>query len=260
MISDDTGYHLNASIQEGISTIPETLFLGSGSAAYLVQHILKEAAKTSELHSSQISSLLRSLDISSPSSQWPTLNRNTFETVIAQQKMEPLSCVTPSTQRALFEHYFRVIQPEFPLIPPEQEHRFSRHENPLRWYLANNDNHDAFAMSAVFAISAAFIARDSNPELQLVASSCKDALWKSTQHVLSNLELHRSFYRLKQIATAFIFLSVLELVHPSTGQIWELVGSAKALLETVRAEHPATVVDLDEEFHRLEFLLTKLER
>lgn len=115
-------------------------------------------------------------------------------------------------------------------------------------------------MIAVFAISTSLVARDLNPELQLVSFACRDALWKTTQQTVASLDMHRSFYKLKQIIAAFIFLSILEMIHPSTGQIWEIVGSGLALMETVRAEYPPTVVDLDEEFHRLEFLLLKIER
>jgi len=256
---EDVGYHLNVPSRDDTSAISDVVFLGPGSSAHLVESILKGAAKASEVHSSQISSSLRVLDESFTSS-WSAPAHGAFQTVIINQKLEPWLSVPPSTQRALFEHYSKVIQHDYAVLSPEQAEAFFRHENPLRWCLTNSDHHEAFAMIAVFAISTSLVARDLNPELQLVSFACRDALWKTTQQAVASLDMHRSFYKLKQIIAAFIFLSILEMIHPSTGQIWELVGSGLALMETVRAEHPPTVVDLDEEFHRLEFLLLKIER
>lgn len=256
---DNAGYHLNVPSRDDASTVSNTIFLGPGSAAHLVQSILKGAAKASEARSSQILSSLRVLSESSTSSSSPPAG-SAFQTVVTNQKLEPWLSVPPSTQRALFDHYSKVIQPDYAILSPEQEEAFSRHENPLRWCLTNPDHHEAFALIAVFAISTSLVARDVNPELQAVSFACRDALWKTTQQAVASLDVHRSFFKLKQIITAFVFLSILEMIHPSTGQIWELVGSGMALMETVRAEYPPAVVDLDEEFQRLEFLLLKIER
>lgn len=60
-----------------------------------------------------------------------------FATIADHRKMDLSSAIPPSIQRALIEHYTKVIQRDYPLLSREQESRLLGYENPLRWSMVN---------------------------------------------------------------------------------------------------------------------------
>lgn len=97
-----------------------------------------------------------------------------FPTKIHQQNLDVASIVPPTTQKALLNHYLKVVQPQYPLLSPAQELAILEHENALRWASSASNHADNLITAAVLAISCLLVARDLDPSLSVVSIMCKD--------------------------------------------------------------------------------------
>lgn len=248
-------YHLDASRLRTDPDHAHTMYLGPGSSARLIQHLLKSAVEWHLTHKSPefevtvkpLLSSFSSLDALRPSK---TL-------VILDYKMIELSSiVTPSTQRALVEHYFNVVQAEYPLLSPDQEIFFLEKENPLRWCAANPSHTDSMPFIAVLAISSALFARDFDSKLTTISVACKEYF-----RVSSTLDDTRQTIQTRHRSIMKgCFSTICEMVAPTAeGVTWYILGRALASMAELRDEYRAQLIAQDPEFHRLEYCLLKLD-
>jgi hypothetical protein len=169
-----------------------------------------------------------------------------------------LSTMPLSTQRSLMEHYWKVIQSKYPLLSREQEILLLERENPIKWSMEHTNHPDSLALTAIFAISMALVARDLDSNFLSLAATARRSLELTAENIESSSS--NSIEAEKQRITVLCFSAILELVHPISGDIWEVVGRADAGMEQLRANLLALPMMVDDDFRRLEFSLLKIER
>jgi hypothetical protein len=232
-------------------------YIGSGSSAQLIDRLLRGTVEWHITNKSQKSAYtmapLLSLAAAIDSDNGPSLFLH-----LEERNCRSLSTVPLSTQRSLMEHYWKVIQSKYPLLSREQEILLLERENPLKWSMEHTTHPDSLALTAIFAISMALVARDLDSNFLSLASGAR----KSFELIAENIEscFNNSIEAAKQRITVLCFSAVLELVHPISGDIWEVIGRAVANMEQLRASLLAIPMMVDDDFRRLELSLLKIER
>lgn len=255
----DLGYHLNLTTDDDQSSASNTAYLGPGSSARLMEHILKSTVQwhiannvpiPERLLPNESSSQKRGLHDSKP----PPSFSMTFD----QKKYDLHTLVPPSTQRAIIEHYMKTISPEYTLLSSEHETALLSYENPLRWSNAHKSDPSALALTIVMAVSSALITRDLDSSLKSLSMRCREDVQKLTEREAPSAEEQVDF--IQTTCTAFCALALCELITPTSGQFWGIMGKATSTLEQLRDGYHFNPTAPDTPFKRLEYSLLKLER
>ncbi|KIW79388.1 hypothetical protein Z517_06000 [Fonsecaea pedrosoi CBS 271.37] len=250
------GYHLEVAACDELPSPTRIAYLGPGTSARLIQSFLKSTGRgqmTDNLHLGRHlfpNSPFHSTNLDEPRSM------TSFLTNIDLRKVELHSLVPPSTQRAIIENYFRTVATEYALLPIEHESDLSTYENPLKWAGSNKDDPMACSLTIIFAISSALITRDVDPILSNISSRFREDVEKLA---LCNGGCRVSSNTLRWACTALCALSMIELISPSSGQLWDLLGRAASTMEDLQAAGPLGQPNLDPDLERLERVLLKLE-
>ncbi|ERS98583.1 hypothetical protein HMPREF1624_05369 [Sporothrix schenckii ATCC 58251] len=217
-----------------------------------------------------------------------------------RKEAELHTLVPLATQRALLEHYSAVVGASSPcydsLLPAEQEAALlqragSGSENPLKWASAHRGTAGAYATTAVFAVATALASRDLCPSacggeggrMAMLAMRFRDDVQalvgveaenmtglKSVKrmttvkskgtHENGTSTLH-SLERTRWTATALATLALCDMIQPTSGQLWDLLGAAISVLADLREgyhlRHRAPEDDAD--FVRLERTMLRME-
>ncbi len=252
----EQSYHLKVSNDDLWCPIP-TAYLGPGNSARLLERLLKS---TIYWHLANNLPLPKRL-LPDESSQLTELQHaatlSFFPVTMDQRRLELQSLVPPSTQRAIIEHYLRVVSVEYPLLTSEVTATLLVHENPLRWSSANKDNPGALALIIVFAISSTLIARDLDPTLSTISTRCITDMHKIAQMTKSQDDRMET---IRWTCTALCALALCEMINPVSGQLCDFLGRACSTIEDLREEYQLQNIGLDDAFRRLELSLLKLER
>lgn len=248
-------YHLVVS-SNGLSSPSPTAYLGPGNLARFLERLLKNAIYWHLASNLPIPErLLR--DESSKSFEPQHLTTlPSFHVLLDQRKLELQSLVPPSTQRAIIEHYMKVVSDEYPLLTHELESVTVMHENPLRWSSANKDHPGAITLSIVFAISSTLITRDLDSTLSGISIRCINDVQKISQNLRPQ---ETQLGTIRWTCTALCALALCEAINPTSGQLWDLLGRACSTIEDLREEYQLQNMELDDAFIRLERSLLKLE-
>ena len=232
-------------------------YLGPGNSARLLERLANGAVHWHISNNVQIPKQLHS-DVPTRTTDVQGLKTmTTFPVASDHHKLELSSFVPPSTQRAMIEHYLKVVSPELPLLPRAAESTLTLQENPSKWVSSNKGSPGAWAFSIVFAISAALITRDLDPNLSSVFMRCAEDVQKLSQSCSS---LADPLENARWACTAILALSLCELVIPTSGQLWELLGRAATTLKELREGYKLRGRELDPDFNRLEHSILKLDR
>ncbi|EXJ75646.1 uncharacterized protein A1O5_00153 [Cladophialophora psammophila CBS 110553] len=251
------GYHLQVADPDDLPTPSDTAYLGPGSSARLVQRFLTTSANWHITNNIQIPRhLLPNGQSHLTGLQEPRVVVPSFPITNELRKVELHSLVPPSTQRAIIEHYLKIVAPEYTLLPVEQETALLIHENPLKWISSNRDHPAASSLTIVFAISTALITRDLDSNLANVSLRNKEDIQK--------LSLGDAASQAPPIATswtcaALCALALIELICPTSGQLWDLLGRAASTMQDLQEGCLLRRSDLDADLRRLERALLKLE-
>jgi hypothetical protein len=252
----DMGYCLGI-LNEENSAASTIVHIGPGSSARLMELLIKGTLEwvkinkplTSTYTLSPLLSFSTAIDGDSGHSFSLFLNEREYESVLA---------VPPSTQRLLVEHYLKVVQSKYPLLSRDQESLFLQLENPMKWIVAHPLNANSLALTAIFAISMALVARDLDPNLSGSATSFRQSLNLLAKE--SETSLNNSIDGLKRNTTILCFSAILELVNPKRCNIWETVGRAMNNIQQLRADLHAESLIIGDDFRGLELSLLKIER
>lgn len=177
-----------------------------------------------------------------------------FPVTSDSRKIELYTLVPPSTQRGIIEHYIEVVATQFTLLSTEHESRLKSMENPLKWVGSNKNDPFTYTLLIVFAISTTLIARDIDPNLASIASRTRFEIQRlSINDHDTNIE--------KELAcTILCTLALCEMITPTTGQFWDLLGRAASIMQDWQEASLFPTPDLNEDRRRLERVLLKLER
>jgi hypothetical protein len=249
----DQEYHLTLPTLNPGTFQFAAVYVGRGSSARLMERLLLQGLTELHLYGQ---SLKNSKPTSLLLSQRPVPRTShvspSFPTIINHRKIDLSSAIPPSTQRALIEHYTKVIQRDYPLLSREQESRLLGYENPLRWSMVNGHHPDSQSLTAVFAVATALVSRDLEPSLATASFVCRESL----RNLSEQLSLtQNSITTTKHLVTTLCFLTLCELVNPVSGEAWELSGRALVSMEHLRSEYQAASIAFDDEFNRLEHSL-----
>ncbi|KIH87798.1 hypothetical protein SPBR_04571 [Sporothrix brasiliensis 5110] len=217
------------------------------------------------------------------------------------RKEAELHALVPlATQRALLEHYSAVVGASSPcydsLLPAEQEAALLQRagsgiENPLKWASAHRGTAGAYATTAVFAVATALASRDLCPgacggeggRMAMLAMRFRDdvqalvgaeaetmtglknvkrmATVKSKRTHENGISTLHSLERTRWTATALATLALCDMIQPTSGQLWDLLGTAISVLADLREgyhlRHRAPEDDAD--FVRLERTMLRME-
>lgn len=249
-------YHVNVAKGDGLPTPSETLYLGPGSSARLLEHLLKVAVQWHIASNVQLPEHLISDEPSQSAESLAFGAMQSFTLLHDQRRQELHAVVPPSTQRALIDHYLTVVSPEYPLLPTEQDSTLLRHENPLRWSSSNKEDPNTLAFSIVFAISTALISRDLDSNLSSVELRFREDVQKIS---LGETILKKPVETIRWTCIALCALCVCELVNP-TSRLWDLLGRAASTIEDLRDGYRLNNISFDADFERLQYSFLKLER
>lgn len=243
-------YHINIEGVKSDSNLSRTSFLGPGSTARLMERLMKQTAEwliQIENSSPILSTLSKNIEYTSQIS--------IFSLNIDHRKLDISSFIPPSTQRSLIRHYLKVVQTQYPLLSAEQEEFLIEQEAPLRYNSKQIGQMDRLAITAIFAISTALVARDIDSNMSGVVNYYDELLQRNAEQTFS----HASRTTCSSgTVIALCFLAIKELVCPTNHQVWELVGRALASMEQYQNCCSPSV--LDTEYTRLKLCLAKLER
>ncbi|CAK7199578.1 hypothetical protein SEUCBS139899_002259 [Sporothrix eucalyptigena] len=202
-----------------------------------------------------------------------------------RKEAELHTLVPLATQRALLEHYSTVLGASSPcydsLLPAEQEAALLQRagsgcENPLKWASSHRGTAGAYATTVVFAVAAALAARDlktagDSGRMAALALRFRDEVQAivdveakppddTTGNMSDNANLS-GLERTRWTATALATLALCEMVQPTAGQLWELLGAAISVLADLREGYVLQrgAPDTDADFVRLERTLLRME-
>lgn len=230
-----------------------TAYLGPGSSARLIQRVLTKAVNWYAANNIPIPGHLLFNDQSHQNGLRDPEILPSFPVTTDLRKVELYAMAPPSTQRAIIEHYFKVVAPEYSLLPLAQESAALTHENPLKWMSGNKDDPTASAVLIMFAISTALITRDFDSHLANLSMRCKEDVQKlSLGDATSQNHL--------TTCTALCALALLELICPTSGQLWDVLGRAASTMEDLQEGLVVQSSARDTELQRLERAMLKLER
>ncbi|KIW38897.1 uncharacterized protein PV06_08722 [Exophiala oligosperma] len=233
-----------------------TAYLGPGTSARLIQSFLTRTANWHLSNNVQIPSCLLPDHRSHLSELQESKTASSFPINNDPRKVELHSIVPPSTQRAMIEHYLKVVVSEFKLLPTAQESSLLIHENPLKWTASNKGDPSASALIIVFAVSAALITRDLDVNLAIVSLRSRDDIHKLALEDGPNPAQPSST---KWKCTALCALALCELICPTSGQLWDFLGRAAASMEDLQEGYKFERSTLDTDLRRLEHTILKLE-
>lgn len=250
-------YHLSLVHHDDLLSPHRTAYLGPGTSAQLLDSLIKNAVRWRLAHKSPLPERLLSGNLPSVIETGHVATLPSFSLIQDQRKMELQSLIPPSTQRALIEHFLRTVSPEYTLFPAEIESALLTHDQPLRWSSLNKTNPVALAISIVFAISAALVARDMDPHLSTVSLRYASDVQRMSE---TNVSPSNPIEATRWTCTALLALALCESVSPTSGQFWDLLGRTSSTIEDLREGYQIRSIGLDAAFHRLERSLLKLER
>ncbi|KAL2397772.1 hypothetical protein ABEF93_004583 [Exophiala dermatitidis] len=220
-------YHLTLADAEGLPSFSPAIYLGPGYAASFVKRLLTDMTT------------------------WHIINV-TNDT----RKAELHSLLPPSTQRAVIEHYLEVVAPEYTLLPAERQLGLLVHENPLKWTSSHRNDPAAVSLNIVFAIASALVARDRDFRLANVFMRSKEIVQQTVLHDDPDTD---TLTAARWSCTALCALALCELICPTSGQLWDLLGRVCSTLEDLREGIRLGHSNMDNDFRRLERVLLKLE-
>lgn len=253
----EQGYHLSIHDQDDLPDPSRAAYLGPGSSARFLEHLLKSALHWHLANNVHIPKRLLPENPSQLIEPQHVRALPSFLILHDQRKVDLQSVVPPSTQRAIIEHYLKIVSPEYTLLPTEQESALLVHENPLRWSSSNKENPIASAISIVFAISSALVTRDVDPNLSSISTRYAEDVYKITQRTTSPANQVEAT---RWLCTALCALALYESINPTSGQLWDLLSRAASTLEDLRESYRLIDMGLDSDFQRLERSFLKLER
>ncbi|KAK5053051.1 hypothetical protein LTR84_002025 [Exophiala bonariae] len=251
----EQSYHLTI-LSDGLSSASPTAYLGPGSLPRLLERLLKNAIYWHLASNLPVPKHMLQKEPSRSLDSQSLTSSPSFYVTMDQRKLELQSLVPPSTQRAVLDHYMKVVSVQYPLLTYELESAVMMHENPLRWSSANKDHPGSLALSIMFAISSTLITRDLDPTLSSIALRCVGHVQKIAQGLRSQ---DTRMETLRWTCTALCALALCEAISPRSGQLWDLLGRACSTIEDLREEYQIQNVELDDPFVRLEHSLLKLE-
>ncbi|KIW98492.1 uncharacterized protein Z519_00153 [Cladophialophora bantiana CBS 173.52] len=252
------GSHLQVADPDDLPTPSDTAYLGPGSSARLVQRFLTTTTNWHITNNIQIPRHLL------PNGQSHLTGLQALRVVVPSfpinndlRKVELHSLVPPSTQRVIIEHYLKIVAPEYSLLPVEQETVLLTHENPLKWISSNKNHPAASSLTIVFAISTALITRDLDANLANVSLRSKEDIQKLS---LGDAASQGHATATSWTCAALCALALIELICPTSGQLWDLLGRAASTMQDLQEGCLLRRSDLDADLRRLERALLKLER
>jgi len=252
----EQSYHLAFS-PDGLSSPSPTAYLGPGNIPRFLERLLKTAVYWHLASHMPIPERLLRDESSKISEPQYLTTLPLFHVLLDQRKLELQSLVPPSTQRAIIEHYMKVVSEQYPFLTHELESVTAMHENPLRWASANKDHSGAMALSIVFAVASTLIARDLDSTLSGISTRCINDVQKIAQ---KERPQGTQLETIRWTCTALCALALCEAINPTSGQLWDLLGRACSTIEGLREAYQLQNKDLDDAFLRLECSLLKLER
>ena len=250
-------YHVEVFDRDDCISPPPIAYLGPGNSARLLERLLKSTVHWHIANNIQMPKRLLPNEPSQLIELQEFKTTQSFSMTYDQRKLELHSLLPPSIQRAIIEHYLKTVSTEFTLLPAERESTLLMHENPLRWSSSNKNDPCAFATSIVFAISSALVARDLDPNLSSISMLCREDVRKISLRVESPGD---PIETTRWTCTALCALALCELISPTSGQLWDLLGRAASTIEDLREGCQFRYPSLDGDFRRLEHSLLKLER
>ncbi|KAL2433859.1 hypothetical protein ABEF95_011393 [Exophiala dermatitidis] len=249
-------YHLTLADAEGLPSFSPAIYLGPGNAASFVKRLLTDMTTWHITNGSSLPKPLIPNDLSTLSSFQEPERIPSFPVTNDARKAELHSLLQPSTQRAVIEHYLKVVAPEYTLLPVERELGLLVHENPLKWTSSHRNDPTAISLNIVFAIATGLVARDLDFRLANVFMRSKEILQQTVLHDDPDTDILTAT---RWSCTALCALALCELICPTSGQVWDLLGRACSTLEDlregIRLGHP----NMDNDFRRLERVVLKLE-
>lgn len=255
--SKDQGYHLTLASNDEVPLPSSTAYLGPGSSARLLEHLLKATVHWHLSNDVRIPERLLPDESAQLARLRDTKPLPSFSMTFDQRKHEIHTLVPPSTQRAIIEHYLKIVSPEYPLLTTAHESALLGYENPLRWSSAHKSDPKALALYIVLAVSTALITRDLDPSLFSLSIRCREDVQRLTERVSSTAE--EQIDTLQWACTAFCALGLCELIAPTSGQFWDIMGKATSTFEQLRDGYHFQSGAPDLSFRRLEHSLLKLE-
>lgn len=239
-----------------LPSFSQTAYLGPQSSARLSQRFLTSTANWHISKGIQLPRHLLPHDVSPMREHEKTSVAPSFPISKDVRKLELHSLIPPSTQRAIIDHYLKVVAPEYTFLVIEQDSPLFIHENPLKWFSLNRDNAVAFTVSIVFAISTSLVTRDIDSNLANISSRCREEVQRAS---VGDLPFRDQSGEPIWTCTALCALALCELIVPTSGQIWDLLGRAASTMEDLQGACRLRRSDLDPGLRRLEHTLLKLE-
>jgi hypothetical protein len=252
----EQGYHVSNMDPAHLPSPSRMTYLGPGSSARLLERLMKATMDWHLANDIAIPKRLLSDEtnrtVAAHISRWP----QSYQTGDDQRKVDLPSLVPLSTQRAIIEHYLKTVSPEYDLLPGEWQSSLAELDNPLKWSSANRNHPDAFTTSIVFAISTALVSRDLDPSLSSIAMRCREEVVRmSRRDALAGDLLEMKKWMCRALCT----LAICELIRPTSGQVWDLLGRAASTIETIHEGYQLRGLGLDESYRGMERSLLKLE-
>lgn len=235
----------------------QTSYLGPRTSASLVRNLLRSAINWHTARNIDLPPRIAAIDTLNLSERPLVNNTAPFALNPDQRKAELYTIIPPSTQRALVEHYMKVVSDQYPILPAEVETELAALENPLKWASSNKVSRTAQASTIVLAISAALVTRDLDPSLSGIAVRLEQDLERMSE---GDGPLGDSIETPVWMVTALFAMAILEAVSPSSRHLWDRLGIAVSAMTNLRQnQNLASTYDhvwLD----RLERSILKLER
>ncbi|KIV96491.1 hypothetical protein PV10_00353 [Exophiala mesophila] len=245
------------------SSWPMFAYLGSGSLARLLQHLLRSALAWHLTHGAIIPPrLVPSEDkplLSSLDPRLEDLPALLLPVPSDQRKPRPeLHTLLPrAVQRAIIDHYSRTVAPTFQFLPRGQVASLVQLENPLKWSSSNRDAPQAWALSIIFAVSTSLLSRDhASTAMATIATRCAEDLNKLSQIPISTTE---PIDTTRWTCRAMCAVALCSLIDATPDRLWESLGRAVSAIESLRGRYKIENTEIDEPFWRLELTMLKLE-
>ncbi|KAJ4581252.1 hypothetical protein HRR81_000293 [Exophiala dermatitidis] len=175
-------YHLTLADTEGLPSCSPAIYLGPGNAASSVKLLLTDMTTWHIANGSSLPKRSIPNDYSTLSSFQQLERIPSFPVTNNTRKAELHSLLRPSTQRAVIEHYLKVVAPEYTLLPVERELGLLVHENPLKWTSSHRNDPAAISLNIVFAIATGLVARDLGFRLANVFTRSKEIVQQTVLH------------------------------------------------------------------------------
>ncbi|KAL2400734.1 hypothetical protein ABEF92_004968 [Exophiala dermatitidis] len=236
-------YHLTLADAEELPSFSPAIYLGPGNAASFIKRLLTDMTTWHITNGSSLPKRLIPNDLSAFSSFQEPERIPSFPMANDTRKAELHSPLPPSTQRAVIEHYLKVI---------------ARSILYFRWSGSSVYWNDpaAISLNIVFAIATGLVARDLDFRLANVFTRSKEIVQQTVLHDDPDTD---TLTAARWSCTALCALALCELICPTSGQLWDLLGRACSTLEDLREGIRLGHSNMDNDIRRLERVVLKLE-